>query len=186
MRPDQRRHLGRRAAARRHQHTLRDWLLLLRNETGGGMFTVYATEDIIAETLYRLRRSRPASMIWSSSSSMIGSAPIRSTAHGQAQTRTTPTSTPQRSHPERTSHLPATAASPPSTLRDCHTRSRPLTASFSSWTTRHQRRVRAVTAAQLRYWLGKDGEADLPARLRDAGCPDFAERVRTHLHALET
>lgn len=39
--------------------TLRDWLFLLRNETEGGMFTVYATEDILAETLYRMRRKYP-------------------------------------------------------------------------------------------------------------------------------
>lgn len=39
--------------------TLRDWLFLLRDETKANMFTVYATEDIIAETLYSLRRERP-------------------------------------------------------------------------------------------------------------------------------
>lgn len=31
--------------------TLRDWLFLLRHETQGQMYTVLATEDIIAETV---------------------------------------------------------------------------------------------------------------------------------------
>lgn len=37
--------------------TLRAWLFLLRHETQGQMYTVLATEDIIAETVYRYRRA---------------------------------------------------------------------------------------------------------------------------------
>lgn len=39
--------------------TTRDWLLLLKNASGGGMFQVAYTEDILAETVYRLRRKHP-------------------------------------------------------------------------------------------------------------------------------
>jgi hypothetical protein len=47
------------------------------------------------------------------------------------------------------------------------------------------RTVQAVTLAQARYWYGKNGEVDLPARLRSAGCPQFADRVRSHLQAID-
>ena len=42
-----------------YSRTLRDWLFLLKLRSEAGMFTVYATEDIIAEVLYRLRRDNP-------------------------------------------------------------------------------------------------------------------------------
>lgn len=39
-----------------HSRTLRDWLLLLKVVSGGGMFQVAYTEDILAETMYHVRR----------------------------------------------------------------------------------------------------------------------------------
>lgn len=44
--------------------------------------------------------------------------------------------------------------------------------------------VRLVVKDQVDYWMSKHGEADLPARLRAASCPEFAERVRQHLQAI--
>lgn len=41
--------------------------------------------------------------------------------------------------------------------------------------------VAAVTQLMGEYWLAQAGEAELPKRLRSAGCPQFAERVRKHL-----
>ena len=41
-----------------YSRTLRDWLFLLRRETEG-MFQIHTTEDVLAETEYRLRRSNP-------------------------------------------------------------------------------------------------------------------------------
>ena len=38
--------------------TLRDWLFLLREETGS-MFQLHSTEDVLAEVVYRLRRAYP-------------------------------------------------------------------------------------------------------------------------------
>lgn len=83
------------------------------------MFTVYATEDILAETLYRMRRKRPA-------------------APGHMTSR----------------------------VHDLIMK------------------VRAVTQKQQQHFLERDGEADLPARLKKASCPSFAERVRQHLQIL--
>lgn len=39
--------------------TLRDWLFLLKLQSENSMFIVMATEDVLAETIYRLRRRYP-------------------------------------------------------------------------------------------------------------------------------
>lgn len=41
--------------------------------------------------------------------------------------------------------------------------------------------VGEVALAMCTYWLKKNGEASLPQRLKKAGCPTFAERVRATL-----
>ncbi len=41
--------------------------------------------------------------------------------------------------------------------------------------------VETVVSRMCSYWVSRDGEADLPTSLRKADCPDFAERVRLHL-----
>ena len=38
---------------------VRDWMFLLRNVSGGGMFTLGSSEDVLAETVARFRDSRP-------------------------------------------------------------------------------------------------------------------------------
>lgn len=43
--------------------------------------------------------------------------------------------------------------------------------------------VAEVTVTMCRYWLNRSAEADLPKKLKGAGCPNFAERIRSHLHA---
>jgi hypothetical protein len=45
--------------------------------------------------------------------------------------------------------------------------------------------VRQVTLEQIRYWLAKCGEFNLPESLMHSGCPNFAERVREHQLALD-
>ncbi|WP_270365746.1 hypothetical protein [Microbacterium algeriense] len=40
-----------------YSKTLRDWLFLLRIETGGGMFVLFSSEDSLEETLYHQRRN---------------------------------------------------------------------------------------------------------------------------------
>lgn len=42
-----------------YSRTLRDWLFMLKLRAGGAMFTLHASEDILAETLYHLRRNHP-------------------------------------------------------------------------------------------------------------------------------
>ena len=44
--------------------------------------------------------------------------------------------------------------------------------------------IQEVTERMCSHWLERQEEANLPAKLRTAGCPRFADRVRTHLHRL--
>lgn len=46
--------------------------------------------------------------------------------------------------------------------------------------------VAESAVAMARYWIGRDGHADLPKRLREARCPTFAARVGTHLFRNQT
>lgn len=39
--------------------TLRDWICLLRIETGGGLFVLHSSEDALTETAYKLRKKLP-------------------------------------------------------------------------------------------------------------------------------
>lgn len=42
--------------------------------------------------------------------------------------------------------------------------------------------VAKAVVSSCKYWMARAGEADLPACLKAAGCPQFAKRVRRHLH----
>lgn len=42
--------------------------------------------------------------------------------------------------------------------------------------------VAEVTMRMCHYWFRRQAEANLPSKLRGAGCPRFAERVRQCLH----
>ncbi|MCB2412853.1 hypothetical protein LGT39_08340 [Demequina sp. TTPB684] len=44
--------------------------------------------------------------------------------------------------------------------------------------------VRTVVKEEMSYFVKRNGDADLPGRLRAAGCPEFAKRVNGHCHAL--
>lgn len=40
-----------------YSRTLRDWLALLRGDSSGELYTVYWSEDVLAEAIYHLRRN---------------------------------------------------------------------------------------------------------------------------------
>lgn len=174
--------------------TLRDWLFLLRNASEGGMYTVGSTEDVLAETLSRLRDARPK---------MPGGDVARLRDHlvenldeviddyaiepwmterdpGDAHVRAACT----------TGRFDMLLTSDVGLLDDAE---RNLAVAYepigpddffvliddsAPWI------VRAVTERQTKYFLEKCGEADLPAHLRAAGCRHFADRVNGHVHAV--
>lgn len=176
--------------------TLRDWLFLLRNTSGGEMFTVCSSEDVIAEVIYTLRREKP-------------------TAPGHLTRRVHDTI--RDSLDYRVDNFPEGGASyPGADPHDMHVHAAAvadgcaviLTADKGFTTLLPEQvellpyeiyrpddffvlidnsaplLVRDVCAQQLQYWCAKSGSVNLADRLESAGCPQFADRVRERLEEL--
>lgn len=45
--------------------------------------------------------------------------------------------------------------------------------------------VRRVMVNQMKYWFDREGEVDLPGRLRRSACPEFAAHVRDKLRTID-
>lgn len=176
-----------------YSRTCRDWLILL--ELGGSPHKTYWTEDILAETLYRLRRRHPA---WSGAKiSTIRDKIAGSLEGGRVEDLDVDGTFPGEDPHDQHVHAAALAC-----RADCV-----LTADtgFSDVETLDELPyevyepddffvlvddsspdvVRAVASQQVSYFLRRHGSADLCAGLRAAGCPDFAERVRRHLQTID-
>lgn len=178
-----------------YSRTLRDWLFLLRNATGGRMFTVWATEDIIAETIHSYRRSHPTA-----SGAQIAalhdriSAMIDDRVDEYRIDGTFPGADVHDGHV----HAAAVACGahivltndrgfldlPPPVLDTLPYEPYAPDDFFTLIDDSSPVAVRDVTMGQLEYWLDHAGEADLPRALTAADCPAFAQRVRTHIAAL--
>ncbi|GMA33183.1 PIN domain-containing protein [Litorihabitans aurantiacus] len=181
--------------------TLRDWVILLELETSARMFKVHWTEDILAEVVYRTRRKHPTipgGVVRSMRDSIAGSLEggrvedfdvdnsfagvDRDDAHVHgaavacgAKILLTHDKGFSERHPDPDS-LPYDVYDADAYLRLVHD-SDPAA-------------VRAVTVRQAAHWMsrsrGKECDGvDLPQRLRDAGCPDFAEIVRRLLQGIQ-
>lgn len=160
------------------------------------MFTVFATEDVIAETLYRLRRNNPKApghLITGIHDRIVASLDGRvddfeidgsfsgtdqndahvhaaAVACGAAILLTADTGFAHMDE-EAGDGQPYEVYDPDSffvLIND----SAPAV-------------VRAVISEQLTYWYSKHGEADVPGYLLRSGCPEFAERVAQHIRTLE-
>ncbi len=175
-----------------HSRTLRDWLFLLRNATGGGMFTVTATEDILTEVVASYRRRYPA-------------------ATG-AQTRNLRVNLEQQLDDLFSAYEPAEHASN-GDPRDAHVRAAATASGVSMLLSDDKnvvadrddpslgyevitsdeffvlvddsaaKHVRQVARDQYAYWANRVEFVDLPGHLRDAGCDVFAARVDEHVKA---
>lgn len=175
--------------------TLRDWLLMLRIEADG-MFTVQTTEDILAEVLYTLRRENPH---------MDGGKitrlhdHLKRTIDERIDEFTVDDSFPGTDPHDAHVHAAAIAAQSDKLLT-CDSGWRDLDdevldelpyevyhpdSFFVLVDDSAPRVVRAVAVQQARYQYKRDGEVDLPAWLRRAGCPTFAEHVRTHMMTID-
>lgn len=178
------------------RRALRDWLFLLRNATEGEMFTVCATEDIVAETIYTLRRryrEAPGHLTRSAHDTIVDALDYRiddfpAGDAGFAGTDVNDT------------HVHAAAVADGVSIV--------LTADkgFTNIPVRELEAlpyevyrpddffvliddssplsVRAVASDQLQYWCDRRESVNLADMLEAAGCPEFGERVRRHLQAL--
>lgn len=174
--------------------TLRDWLALLYLE-GEALFSVHWTEDILAETIRGLRRKNPE---WPGQMTTSIHDRIRDTFEGgRVDDFTYDPSYAGKDPDDRHVHAAAVAC-------DAHIL---LTNDDGFTLTAGDRKalpyeiykpdpffvlvddgspelVQRVTAIQQKYWVKRDAGANLPRVLRDAGCNEFAERVREHLQGL--
>ena len=174
--------------------TLRDWLFLLKLRSGGRMFTLGSTEDVLAEAIARLRDKRPdlpgraISLLrakltdnldelvddfviepWMKQGD-LGDAHVRAAAQARGFTMLLTADGGLLAEREEDSPALYETISPDEFFVLIDDSDPGL--------------VRAVTRTQYDYFMKNRGEADLTQALRNAGCPSFAERVNGHLHAL--
>lgn len=179
-----------------YSRTLRDWLCLLYLE-GEPLFSIHWTEDILAETVYHLRRDHPG---WSGRKITSIHDRIRQTFEGGRVDDFVDDPSYQGKDPnDRHVHAAAVTCQANILLTD--------DAGFAGWVDDVESAelpyeiykpdqffvlvddaspelVLRVTAEQQKYWIDKNGGANLPKALRAAGCEYFAERVRQHLQTL--
>lgn len=173
--------------------TLRDWTLLLRNASGGLMFTVGASEDILAETVARLRDAHPT---------FSGGNIARLRRHLESQLDEIidefEIADWMLVEDEGDAHVRAAAVAGQFDMlltsdrglladaeREKHASYEPIHPDdfFVLVFDSAPEVVDEVMGLQLRYFMNRDGEADLPRWMENSGCPNMAERLREHLRS---
>jgi hypothetical protein len=175
--------------------TQRDWLFLLKLKSEGRIFTVASTVDIVAETVSRYRDKNPTvpggaivrlnDLLFANLDERVDEYTVDDSFAGADQ---------------GDAHVDAAArAAGVDVVLTCDTGWANLgdeALATLPYEVQHPdyffclvddaspATVRLVIRDQVEYWMSKHAEADLPASLRAASCPDFAERVRKHLQAM--
>lgn len=170
---------------------LRDWLFLLRNGSGGRMYTVGSSEDVIAETVARYRDAYPQlsgahvahlrTHLVEQLDEMVQEYEIRewmlATDEGDGHVRAAATDGQFRKLLTSDAGLLLDdQLRPPVPYEPIHPDEFFVLIDDSA-----PELVARVTQMQVRYFMERDGQADLPAQLNAARCPLFAERIRVHL-----
>ena len=175
--------------------TLRDWLGMLYLHSEGGMFQVHWTEDIMAETIYHLRKKHPH---WSDN--QVGGIRRRLVGtFGADNAITGYTIDPDITYPDLFDahvHCAAVHGGVDIVLAEDtkgFSFDDDIELDYEIYSADEfflliddsaPELVRRVTEEQLKYWLSMDGKP-LPEALRAANAPDFAERVRQHLQLVD-
>lgn len=171
-----------------YSRTLRDWLFLLRLADPERL-TLFSSEDVLAETVYRYRRKHPdapgrliaaiRSTIVDSLSDIVTDYQIDGSFHGD-------------DIDDRHVHAATRACGTDLLLTD----DRGFVANSPGYDTvrpdaffvgvdeSDSDLVRRATVQQTEYWSARRGTARLPEALEASGCPQFAERIRRHQQAL--
>jgi hypothetical protein len=178
-----------------YSRTLRDWLFLLKLRSEAGMFTIASTVDIVVEAVARYRDSNPIVDGMTIAAMHDG---IVSCLDERVDDYTIDGSFPGADQGDAHVHAAAKACGAGIVLT-CDTGWDKLTQPqldalpyevhdpdyfFCIIDDAAPSIVRQVIEEQIDYWMRKRGEVDLPARLRAATCPEFAERVRRHLQSM--
>lgn len=169
--------------------TLMDWLFMLRQETGGGMFSIITSEDVLAEVEYRLRRINPEApgrMIVQRRARIVQF--VDEVLEDFDATATYSGADPNDRHV----HAAALASNAHILLTDDNGFSTDDSVSYELYSADNffvliddsaPTCVQHVTAEQRAYWSSRGGRSVVDA-LRAAGCEQFANRVNQHFRTL--
>lgn len=171
---------------------LRDWLgVLVTREIEAG-FVVHWTEEILADVIKHLRRNHPE---WSGAQTRrVHDVIVETFWNGRVEDFVVDGSYAGKDPEDAYVHAAALACDA-HYLLTVNTRDFPDTDALTYEVLSPDEflllvddstpsLVRLAVGDQVRYWLQREGEADLPGQLRRSGCPHFAERVRRHLQAI--
>lgn len=178
-----------------YSRTLRDWLSLLKLGSAGEIYSVYWTEDVLAEAIYHLRRKHPE---WEGGKiTRIRDLIARTFEGGRVDDFVIDGTFAGRDGDDRHVHAAAVACSADIVLSDDGGFS---AIAYDDRTAPYElyrpdeffllvddsapELVRQVTLEQTIYWRDKVGRADLAGPLTRAGCPLFAQRVRAYQGSL--
>lgn len=175
-----------------YSRTLRDWLLMIQVESSGGLYELAWTEDILAEAITRIRANNPnfdggrithirdkiTEILFNGriadfviDDSFSGEDPKDRHVHAAAITGQVDyliTADGGFTSPSiNLDKLPYEVHTPDEFFR------------LVDDSAPHH--VRAVAQKQNEHWKARPHPKTLPDALRDAGCNEFAERVRMHL-----
>lgn len=174
-----------------YPRTLRDWLCLLSYEGTPPLYYAYASEDVLAEVLYHLRKDHPGwdgTMIHAVRQSIVGS--LQPLVHDY-RVGDHPRKDPGDAHV----HAAAVAAQADylvtSNVRDFAQDDAALPYEVVGpdeflclVSDAAPSVVRAVTKRQMGYWASRRDESKLPEYLERSRCPRFAARVREHQRSI--
>lgn len=173
-----------------YSRTLRDWFGMLYTTPDNPPFVVHWTEDVLAEVIYHLRRAHPD---WPGARITE----LRDRLAGTFEAG-------------RVEDYPADASYGGKDVHDAHVHAAAVACGADVLVTvdvgdfiwdenaspyelmrpddflvlvdnSTPDLVDEVVRRMCDFWVNRAGEADLVARLRGAGCPEFAERVHGHL-----
>lgn len=168
--------------------TTRDWLALLYAQGGSDMFQVFWTDDILTETAYHLRRDHPG---WAGKTITTITRQIRATFEvGRVEDYDPSTALPVGDPHDAHVHAAALACQAEILITNDHGfHAAREELPYDVYTAdeffiliddSEPTLTRTVIELQTRYWLARQGQANLAAALALSDCPRFAERVRRH------
>lgn len=173
--------------------TLRDWIGMLYTTPDHPPFVVHWTEDVLAELLYHLRKTHPD---WSGLRiTTIRDRMAGAFEGGRVDQYVIDAAYGGTDVGDAHVHSAAVACSA-DVLVTCNVKDFVWDENQSTYEVMHPddflilaadsfpELVQEVTQRMSAYWVARSGESNLPAALRKADCPRFADRVRHHLHRM--
>lgn len=173
-----------------YSRTARDWIGMLYTTPDVPPFAVFWTEDVMAEFLHGLRKAHPT---WPGARTTQIRDRLASTFEAGRVDRFTVDGTYRGPDPHDAHVHAAALARRADILLTFDATGFVWDDNTSPYEVMHPddffvlvdlsapALVAEATRRMCAHWLARSGEADLPARLRAAGCPQFADRVRDHV-----